>query len=75
MLNLILVFRLNLKMGIPDRAFMLSDYFILSFVGMMLFMATMTLSARLCPSGIEATLFASEFFISCHLFVTCKSTT
>jgi len=45
-------------MGIDDRWFSLGDSLILTVMGQIAFMPVLVLSARLCPPGIEATLFA-----------------
>jgi len=56
--TLILVTHANRAMGIDDRWFSLGDSLILTVMGQIAFMPVLVLSARLCPPGIEATLFA-----------------
>lgn len=56
--QLLLVTRLNVKIGIPDQAFAMSDTFILRFTGVFQFLAVLVLCAQICPEGIEGTLFA-----------------
>ncbi|HAG84731.1 MAG TPA: folate/biopterin family MFS transporter [Cyanobacteria bacterium UBA12227] len=55
---LILVTHTNRTLGIDDRWFSLGDSLILTVMGQIAFMPVLVLSARLCPPGVEATLFA-----------------
>ncbi|MEQ9672688.1 folate/biopterin family MFS transporter [Coleofasciculus sp. G2-EDA-02] len=55
---LILVTHANRSLGIDDHWFSLGDSLILTVMGQIAFMPVLVLSARLCPSGVEATLFA-----------------
>lgn len=54
----ILVTHTNRLLGIGDRWFSLGDSVILTVLGEIAFMPVLVLSAKLCPPGIEATLFA-----------------
>lgn len=56
--SLILVTHSNRAIGIDDHWFSLGDSLVLTVVGQVAFMPVLVLSARLCPKGIEATLFA-----------------
>jgi len=56
--SLLLVTHTNRLLGIPDRWFSLGDSAILTVMGELAFMPVLVLAARLCPEGIEATLFA-----------------
>jgi folate/biopterin transporter len=58
MTMLLLVTHANRAIGISDRWFSLGDNLILTVMGEITFMPILVLSARLCPRGIEATLFA-----------------
>ena len=58
MTMLLLVTHTNRVIGINDRWFSLGDSLILTVMGEITFMPVLILSARLCPKGIEATLFA-----------------
>ncbi|HBE20670.1 MAG TPA: folate/biopterin family MFS transporter [Cyanobacteria bacterium UBA11149] len=58
MTNLLLVTHANRSLGIDDRWFSLGDSAILTVMGQITWMPVLVLSARLCPPGIEATLFA-----------------
>jgi len=58
MTTLLLVTHTNRALGIDDRWFSLGDSLILTVVGQIAWMPVLVLSARLCPKGIEATLFA-----------------
>ncbi len=56
--SLLLVTHANRAIGIDDRWFSLGDNLILTVAGRIAFMPVLILAARLCPEGIEATLFA-----------------
>jgi folate/biopterin transporter len=58
MTNLILVYHLNRSWGVDDHWFSLGDSVILTVAGQIAYMPILVLAARLCPAGIEATLFA-----------------
>lgn len=55
---LLLVTHTNRSLGIDDRWFSLGDSLILTVMGQIAFMPVLVLAARLCPPGVEATLFA-----------------
>jgi folate/biopterin transporter len=57
--QLILVTGANRRYGISDQLFALSDTVVLTVLGQVAFMPTLVLAARICPAGIEATLFAA----------------
>jgi folate/biopterin transporter len=57
--QLILVTGLNRTYGISDQLFALSDTVVLTVLGQVAFMPTLVLAARICPEGVEATLFAA----------------
>lgn len=56
--SLVLVTHFNRQLGIDDRWFSMGDSLILTVAGRIAFMPTLILAARLCPEGVEATLFA-----------------
>lgn len=56
--TLLLVTHANRAIGIDDHWFSLGDSLILTVMGEISFMPVLVLSARLCPPGVEATLFA-----------------
>lgn len=58
MTTLLLVTHANRALGIDDRWFSLGDSAILSVMGKIAWMPLLVLAARLCPRGVEATLFA-----------------
>lgn len=58
MTTLLLVTHANRALGIDDYWFSLGDSLILTVVGQITWMPVLVLSARLCPPGVEATLFA-----------------
>lgn len=55
---LLLVTHANRALGIDDRWFSLGDSLVLTVLGQIAFMPVLVLAARLCPPGVEATLFA-----------------
>jgi folate/biopterin transporter len=58
MTTLLLVTHANRALGIDDHWFSLGDSLILTVMGQITWMPVLVLSARLCPEGVEATLFA-----------------
>uniref|UniRef100_K3WZA8 Major facilitator superfamily (MFS) profile domain-containing protein n=1 Tax=Globisporangium ultimum (strain ATCC 200006 / CBS 805.95 / DAOM BR144) TaxID=431595 RepID=K3WZA8_GLOUD len=64
MLDVILVTRANLNMGIPDKAFVLGDAVIADVISRLKTMPVLVLCAKLCPKGVEGTLFALLMSIS-----------
>ncbi|KAM3208284.1 hypothetical protein ACQJBY_063137 [Aegilops geniculata] len=58
MLDLILVLRLNLKLGIPDYYFAVIDEGVAKMINRIKWMPLLVLSSKLCPPGIEGTFFA-----------------
>lgn len=57
--QVLLVTRTNLSLGISDQLFALTDSAVLTALGQVAFMPTLVLAARLCPPGVEGTLFAA----------------
>lgn len=57
--QLILITGLNHELGISNEFFVLGDSVILTVLGQVSFMPILVLAARLCPEGVEATLFAA----------------
>ncbi len=58
MTMLLLVTHANRAIGIDDHWFSLGDSLILTVMGQIAHMPVLVLAARLCPPGVEATLFA-----------------
>ncbi|MGB3636808.1 MAG: folate/biopterin family MFS transporter [Rivularia sp. (in: cyanobacteria)] len=56
--TLILVTHANRALGIDDHWFSLGDSLILTVMGEIAYMPVLVLAARICPPGVEATLFA-----------------
>lgn len=56
--TLLLVTHANRALGIDDHWFSLGDSLVLTVMGQIAFMPVLVLAARLCPAGVEATLFA-----------------
>jgi folate/biopterin transporter len=61
---LLLVTHANRALGIDDHWFSLGDSLILTVMGQIAYMPVLVLAARLCPSGVEATLFALLMSVS-----------
>ncbi len=64
MTMLLLVTHANRAIGISDQWFSLGDSLILTVMGQIAYMPILVLAARLCPPGVEATLFALLMSIS-----------
>ncbi|AKG23691.1 folate/biopterin family MFS transporter [Calothrix sp. 336/3] len=64
MTMLLLVTHANRALGIDDHWFSLGDSLILTVMGQIAYMPVLVLAARLCPPGVEATLFALLMSIS-----------
>ncbi|PWA82284.1 major facilitator superfamily protein [Artemisia annua] len=62
--QVILVTGLNRRFGISDEWFAIGDSLIITVLGQASFMPVLVLAARLCPEGMEATLFATLMSIS-----------
>lgn len=58
MLDLALVLRWNLKLGVPDFIFVVVDASVSQMIGRFKWMPLLVLSSKLCPAGIEGTFFA-----------------
>ena len=57
--QLLLVTGASRAAGVPDAAFVLADAAVLSALGQAAFMPVLVLAAKLCPPGVEASLFAA----------------
>uniref|UniRef100_A0A0A9HT83 Major facilitator superfamily (MFS) profile domain-containing protein n=1 Tax=Arundo donax TaxID=35708 RepID=A0A0A9HT83_ARUDO len=64
MTQVLLVTGLNRKFGISDEWFSIGDSLIITVLGQASFMPVLVLAAKLCPPGVEATLFATLMSIS-----------
>ncbi|XP_021297075.1 probable folate-biopterin transporter 3 [Herrania umbratica] len=58
LLDLVLVLRINLKLGMPDYVFVVIDEAVSRLIGRIKWMPFLVLSSKLCPAGIEGTFFA-----------------
>ncbi|CAI5979638.1 unnamed protein product [Closterium sp. NIES-64] len=67
--QLLLVTGVNRTLGISDHYFALGDSLILTVLGQVSFMPILVLAARLCPPGIEATLFAALMSVNNGAYV------
>jgi len=63
-LDVIMLSRLNLKMGIPDRAFVLGSSVFQTVIGQWMWMPGVVILSQLCPKGMEATMYA--LLAGCH---------
>lgn len=57
--QLMLITGVNRTLGISDQVFALGDSALLTVLGQVSFMPVLVLAAKLCPTGVEATLFAT----------------
>eukprot|EP00249_Psilotum_nudum_P020132 c27576_g3_i2 orf=322-2052(+) len=57
--QLLLVSGLNQQLGISNEWFSMGDTLVLAVLGQVSFMPVLVLAAKLCPPGVEATLFAT----------------
>ena len=57
--QLLLVTGVSRAAGVPDSAFVLADAAVLSALGQAAFMPVLVIAAKLCPPGVEASLFAA----------------
>ncbi|XP_022979627.1 folate-biopterin transporter 1, chloroplastic-like isoform X1 [Cucurbita maxima] len=64
MSQVLLVTGLNREWGISDEWFAIGDSLIITVLGQASFMPVLVLAAKLCPEGMEATLFATLMSIS-----------
>jgi len=64
MTTLLLVTHANRALGIGDQWFSLGDSLILTVLGQIAYMPVLVLAARLCPPGVEATMFALLMSVS-----------
>eukprot|EP00667_Euglena_gracilis_P007159 EG_transcript_7231 len=62
--DLLIVTRVNLRLGISDKAFVLGDEILSDMFGRLKTMPILVLSAKLCPVGVEGTLFALLMSVS-----------
>ena len=62
--TLLLVTHANRALGIDDHWFSLGDSLILTVMGQIAYMPLLVLAARICPPGVEATLFALLMSVS-----------
>ncbi|PNH12703.1 HEAT repeat-containing protein 2, partial [Tetrabaena socialis] len=59
--QLVLVSRLNVRWGISDKVFVLGDYAMLSGIAEVMMAPLLALTARVCPPGMEASLYACVY--------------
>ncbi|PFH35954.1 putative integral membrane protein [Besnoitia besnoiti] len=64
LLPIVVVQRWNVLIGIPDTAFVVTDTVLMEFVGEFQAMPILVLAARLCPPGLESTIYS--FLLSAY---------
>jgi hypothetical protein len=64
MLDLVIVTRKNIEVGIPDKAMIFGDATLSPMVRRFIMMPIYVLAAKVCPDGAEATLFAMLMALS-----------
>ncbi|GER32269.1 major facilitator superfamily protein [Striga asiatica] len=64
MTQVLLVTGLNRQLGISDEWFAIGDSLVITVLGQVSFMPVLVLAAKICPEGMEATLFATLMSIS-----------
>ncbi|XP_051127976.1 folate-biopterin transporter 1, chloroplastic isoform X1 [Andrographis paniculata] len=64
MTQVLLVTGVNRNLGISDEWFAIGDSLVITVLGQVSFMPVLVLAAKLCPEGMEATLFATLMSIS-----------
>ncbi|KAK9903962.1 hypothetical protein WJX75_001434 [Coccomyxa subellipsoidea] len=62
--QLVLVTGFNRKIGLDDKLFVLADSVLVTGLGRIALMPCLVLAARVCPEGVEATLYAALMSIS-----------
>lgn len=63
-LPLLVVERVNLKMGIPDKWFIATDSAMTSAISEVAMLPLLVLASRICPPGVEGTLYALIMSVS-----------
>jgi len=61
--QLLLVSRANLRLGISDKLFALGDYSMIMVVAEVMMTPMLALAAKVCPEGVEATLYATLYSV------------
>merc|ERR1719482_1670252 len=64
MADVVLISRLNVRLGIPDTSFVLGSSVLQSVVGQWMWMPGIVILSQLCPKGMEATMYA--LLAGCH---------
>ncbi|KAK9826138.1 hypothetical protein WJX81_008063 [Elliptochloris bilobata] len=62
--QLVLVTGLNRTLGLSDKLFVLVDSVLLTGLGRIMMMPSLVLAARICPEGVEATLYSALMSIA-----------
>ena len=62
--QLVLVTRANLALGLSDKLFVAGDSVLLTALGRIALMPCLVLAARICPPGVEGSLFAALMSLS-----------
>eukprot|EP00274_Cyanoptyche_gloeocystis_P008515 CAMPEP_0196664192 /NCGR_PEP_ID=MMETSP1086-20130531/56109_1 /TAXON_ID=77921 /ORGANISM="Cyanoptyche gloeocystis , Strain SAG4.97" /LENGTH=475 /DNA_ID=CAMNT_0042000385 /DNA_START=113 /DNA_END=1540 /DNA_ORIENTATION=- len=62
--TLLVVTRMNVRLNVSDKVFVLGNSGIVAVLGQVQFMPILALAARICPRGIEGTMFAFLMSVS-----------
>merc|ERR1719450_1941102 len=62
--DLMIFTRLNLRLGLPDHAFVLGSSVLGTIIGQWMWMPGVVIMSQLCPKGMEATMYA--LLAGCH---------
>mmetsp|Transcript_56383 Transcript_56383/g.132218 ORF Transcript_56383/g.132218 Transcript_56383/m.132218 type:complete len:563 (+) Transcript_56383:140-1828(+) len=62
--DVVMLSRLNVRMGVPDRAFVLGASVFQTLIAQWMWMPGVVLNSQLCPKGMEATMYA--LLAGCH---------
>mmetsp|Transcript_1183 Transcript_1183/g.2311 ORF Transcript_1183/g.2311 Transcript_1183/m.2311 type:complete len:563 (+) Transcript_1183:119-1807(+) len=62
--DVVMLSRLNIRMGVPDRAFVLGASVFQTLIAQWMWMPGVVLNSQLCPKGMEATMYA--LLAGCH---------
>merc|ERR1711957_907171 len=63
-LDVMMITRTNLKLGIPDHYFVLGSSVFQTVIGQWMWMPGVVILSQLCPKGMEATMYA--LLAGCH---------
>ena len=62
--DLMILSRMNVRLGLPDHAFVLGSSVLGTIIGQWMWMPGIVIMSQLCPKGMEATMYA--LLAGCH---------